>query len=438
MSEYGVTQKGQQFDAKEGIVKRFTETMLDRETADAKDGQARTEITPHDSKSALARVYGDLTAIYLAVAPVMFDTYINLPKDMLPNVLTGVAVTFNSTEVAGNDVQDAPFYHHESTTGGLSVTLTASASAQGSASVMPDIQPVIREMPTRVKVKNVLFYLPASHTEQDVLNAVAAAYRVSNVVVAGDALAGGIAVCATPHGLSIGQRFTFTAATAYSGFTVGTVYYVLTKPTSSRITFSATSGGTAITATAATFSLQPVVESWPVMFPIGHTVTLKGQQISVRQSAQSRESIQISQTEYALERSPDAGKRSDGYSKESGSTISSKFIPPTIHGTITFSATALTKAAATIVKANLPEIGYNGTNTTPYILSLLGVLPAITNEPAPIAEPVTGSISPASLPATTPAAIPSVDLYLVDLNQQFVDADNAYISASILDATVFA
>ena len=416
---------GQQFEQQSGIVKQFTEKMMDRADANAVAGQARTEITPHDYASALVRVWASNNAAYAAIAPVKTPAYINLSRDMVPDTLTSLAVTFNSTEQTGEDINQGPDIVVTGDSG--SASLSASASAQAGASVIPDVQPVIKVTPSRVSVNNFVMYMPMGFTLSDLFTRISATYAATGV------LATGTAVCAADHGFVLNQRIKFTAATGVVGFTVGATYYIVTIPNSARFTFSATEGGAGIgTATATTFTVVPLVFEWPLFFPVSHTITLKGQQVSVRQNASSREAGSFtSGPAFTRELLPGAGKRSDGFSIEAGLTSRLITIPPTIHAAITISPATLTKGALTLVKANLPIMTYSGTGSFPGF-------PGITNEPTPKGGFANAEISPTSLTATTPAAIPSKDLYLMELQTQAADADNMYVSAAIFNAQVFA
>lgn len=149
---------GQQFDPRDPagpIV--YTQQMMDRDSADAIVAQAETEIQPVDAQNAEVKVY-DGAAIQAALDAVKYSyagyTSIN---GLLPDVLTGVAVTFNKSHGDGSRVTDAGTAVSAGTNGGISVS--PQSSAQASAAILPDVQPIIKQYPTYVPSTNYVFYV---------------------------------------------------------------------------------------------------------------------------------------------------------------------------------------------------------------------------------------------------------------------------------------
>lgn len=74
----------------------------------------------------------------------------------------------------------------------------------------------------------------------------------------------GVVTCTANHGLAIGQPVSFASSNTPSGYTDGTVYYVVALPNALTFTFSATSGGSAITgASAVSSTLNTIAETSP-------------------------------------------------------------------------------------------------------------------------------------------------------------------------------
>mgnify|MGYP006050800183 FL=1 len=78
----------------------------------------------------------------------------------------------------------------------------------------------------------------------------------ANIVTAGAKLGAativastGVFTVATPHGLAIGDRVVFGTFTTTTGATAGTPYFVITVPSTTTFTVSATEGGAAVTLT---------------------------------------------------------------------------------------------------------------------------------------------------------------------------------------------
>lgn len=359
----GVPQKGQTFDSKTGVIAPFTETMMDWPSTTAVLGQAATEIIPKDAQNALVRVHDSISAALLAIAPRKVDGTIHMSKGQLPDTLVSIAVSYNENELSGEHIQDPANAISVGTS--VSLSLTASASAQAGAATTPAIQPIIRETPGDA--------VPCTH---------AFFYMTGNVTRAA-----------------------------------------------------------ALTRLAAADAFNAAVLSWPMFKPIGVTINLHGQNVSVRAEANS--AVSIAQNVTSGDRNKSilpgndpgnvmgngavTGLRSDGFSKELGTTSQIVTISPTIHAPITLSSTGHTKAAQVQVKADIAKIGPGA-----------GYTPAVTNEPAIISEDATSLIDPGSVAATSPAVIPTSGLYLVELSTDFYDSENSFVHAVVINASVFA
>lgn len=123
---------GQQYDQAKNQVRRFTERMEDKVTADAKLGNARTEITPNSEDSSLVRIWSD---------PTDLDTLVisgpsRASLSFLPDVLTSISVVYNQNKVSGE--------YGETNTGfsegdHRDLTVSLNGNATGSVSIIPEI-----------------------------------------------------------------------------------------------------------------------------------------------------------------------------------------------------------------------------------------------------------------------------------------------------------
>lgn len=362
----GVVRQGQRLNKQAGIIEPFTEQMVDDATLATMLGEPLVEAIPHDYNATLVRTYEDLSDLYEAVAPVKVPGTVTMSKAQLPDTLVSVAVGFNFTELAGEDVSDEPLVEVSGSNG--DITISATAAAQAGASVSPYIQPIVKEAPAGVPLvcTHVFFYMTGNFTRNDVLTRLAAA-DIFNTSVS----------------------------------------------------------------------------NWPLFRPVSQTLTLSGQQVSVRANATSRQhGGYTSEGGYSWQLQPGndsgndmgagthTGNRSDGFSKEGGLSTQLVTLPPTINALITLSSTSLAKTATVSVNANMRELVFTSA-------ALAGVI-AITNEPAARTATATGKISPATIPATNVTAIPSSGLYLVELSTQFAEAGISYVHSVVIDAVLFA
>ncbi len=129
----------------------------------------------------------------------------------------------------------------------------------------------------------------------------------------------------------------------------------------------------------------------------GCQITLKGEQVSVQQTATSTLHFQAGTPGSA------SSEYGDSYSTEVAPTIRIETLPPHIRGAVSLTGSSSdTKTATTTVVANITAAG--------------SVSALITNAPAAITLTATGSISPTSLAATSVTAVPVTGLYLTDIN----------------------
>jgi hypothetical protein len=165
------------------------------------------------------------------------------------------------------------------------------------------------------------------------------------------------------------------------------------------------------------------VTSLPIFKTRTHQITAKGMQVSLQANAST--SATVSASEAASSWSYEWG---NGYSKEVGVSTKVVTIPETIHGTITIASPTDSDTATVTVKADSLALYINATP----------IVPAITNSPAAITMTANGSVSPASLSATSPASIPTSGLYLADVNGSIDDYGFVLIHATVVDFAQYA
>lgn len=161
----GKLRAGQQYDPQDDLVIPYTERIHNAtggETECDAQGQARTEINPQDAQSWLVRTF-DIPTEALDAYELVTPGTTNLD---LPDVLLSVAVTYNTANGNGVHAQEGDGISISSSP---SLNLSLASKAQGSASIMPDIQPIIKQYWARnVPCERVLMYLPIGFDMTDV------------------------------------------------------------------------------------------------------------------------------------------------------------------------------------------------------------------------------------------------------------------------------
>lgn len=153
---------------------------------------------------------------------------------------------------------------------------------------------------------------------------------------------------------------------------------------------------------------------WPTFKPKAHTITLKGQKVAVSARASGAAARSISPDSESWDKNEGKGKSFDV-----STMMDMVRIPPCIHGAITISgATNTATASATC------DVGWTGGT---------GGFPAVSaSETA--SKDATGAVSPTTLSATTPAAIPSSGYYLVASKIQPYDDGWVQCYAEVINA----
>lgn len=420
----GETMQGQRYDEERDIVIAYTETMKYEGNADSDIGTARTDVIPNDAHSSKVRTWTQpslAATVYLET-----PTTVNLN---LPDVLTAApTVVYSKAAGAGSDVREVGAAAWVGASGGMSLNPTSRSNA--SASIVPDVQLEITQVWSQnVPARSFLFYLAGNITAADVLSRLTTilTLTVSSVVA-------GVVTTSAVHGLSVGQQFKFiTLVGGAGGIATATTYYVLTTPTTTTFTYAASAGGAALSGHSATSgTMAPSVLEWPRFKPVAHTLTLKGEQVSVSVTAEANFQYRWSDSDVSYAYSPTSGSPniSEGYSQEASTNVRTVRIPPTIHGALTITGATDTQAVTADAEAEIPAIA--GTGGAPTFSG--GITASITKT-----STANAAVTPTSLSATSGfTAIPTASLYLLDVQAQPYRYGLNQVRATLVNFNAFA
>lgn len=159
---------------------------------------------------------------------------------------------------------------------------------------------------------------------------------------------------------------------------------------------------------------------WPVFKPVAHAITLKGGKVSVQAQATG-----------SAHASADLDKPTDSWDRTEGEGTSfdlspyqkTEIIGPFIHGEIEIEGDTEDSITVTAEAA----VGWTGSN-----------FPAVDVESI-ASKTLNGSVTPTTLDATTPAAVPKTGLYIVDVTPMSSQVpDYVKIAVELFDASVLA
>lgn len=329
---------GQEYDRRTGLIIAYTEQV--RATADVP--AAKTEVTPIDTVKRTHRTVTEPTAAInaLVVKGFSYESF------SLPDVLTGVTITYNTSSGEGSHSQAGDGI---SAGTAASLTLHLSSRAQSSASVMADAQPIIRKYDTsNVPTNHYFFYMPDSFTLATLLA------RLDDADLA-----------------------------------------------------------------------NATVLAWPSFKEESVVLTLKGQQVSVAANADVQQHGSFNASNITLTYGIGSGN-----SKETGVSIKTVLIPPTIHAAITYTGATSSAAAIEAEASATIESGNN-----------VSIWPARTATAPTTGATATASVFPTSIPATAGlTAIPVTGLYLrsVDFSPISEWDGFAFVHAKVVDFSFFA
>lgn len=437
--EFGVGQvlSGQQFDQRRLLFYPFTDEMVPYTgagvTAQPKltgSEGASVEQTPFDANQAKVRTMNVNAAVAELLA--IYYMWAGYTDVALPDVLFGVGISYNTATGSGTSSypasQAAGFF-----VGGGSVTQNPRAHAQASASIIPAIQPDVRQVFSRgIRYIGIAFLVSSTVTLEQIL-----ARATQYMVTAGILTATNVTISnASPgvvtwnaHGLSNGQTILlYTTVALPSPLTTTQVYYVVNKGTNT-FQLSLTSGGAAINTTTAGIGTQSSlasVQPMPVFKPQYYTLVLIGQQLSLAADASTVASVNASADGSSYGASYDFG---NGSSKETGVTTREERIGPVLNAALTLSPSSSTSSTISAdVEASTVAISINGAIA----------INAITNHPAATTGSVTGIVSPSTLAATSPPDIPRSGYYAVDIKSTPDDFRLQFVVVNVVNFGLFA
>lgn len=441
MAEYnpetgaGRVLSGQQYDPKKNVDLPFTQQDKpysgDGTRVTGSENAAATDITPKDANQATVRIF-DTSAIVTLLSGIYYAWfgYTDIP---LPDVLTGITVSFNTAH--GDGASSHPSSQAAAVfVGGGSAAMSPRATAQASAAIQPAIQPAITQIWSRdIPAQNFAFYAAGTASLEQILAratqlmVTVGTFSLTTVTIS-NASPG--VVTWTAHGLLVGQTVLLNnvAGALPSPLVATQVYYVKAVLTADTFTLSLTPGGAVINTTTAGTGTQKAVaavQRLPVFKTQFYTITVFGQQASIAASADTTAQVNSSPDGNSSGASYDWG---NGFSKEFGLTTKTERIGPVINATITISGASTSQSISSTVTANTPDFVLNGSTA----------IGAITNAPAATTASVTGAVTPTSLSATSPADVPRVGYYLVNINSNVDDYGLQFMHVGIVNFALFA
>lgn len=164
-------------------------------------------------------------------------------------------------------------------------------------------------------------------------------------------------------------------------------------------------------------SFSGSVQRWPLFRPVSHTIIAQGAKVAVRADAQGSASYSFSQSSTTTEKSEGSGE-----SYDVGLALNSVNIPPTIHEALTISG-AEEKTITVNAKSTADWVGFN--------------FPSV-NVVSEASHSIKAKVTPTSLAATSPAAIPTAGLYVVQSRIEPYKWGWSKCSAIVIDANHFA
>lgn len=415
----------------------FTEQMVTLDEANsAVASTPNCEVLPHDSKSAILRIYN--VAALLSAVDDLFFSFPGKVDLVLPPVLTGIVAVFNKQ--SGTSTSSHPASQQQAAFSGAgSIRLNPNSTAQSSASIVPAIAPTIPEIWSHdIPTLNYLIFLGEGNTTIDAIRAKVTQFAVTSRTVTITIATPGV-VTLNSHGFTNGTGVTFaTTGTLPSPLVANTLYYAV-GATTNTFEVALTVGGSPITTTGTQTGVQSVrkaVLPYPVFKPVADVITLTGQQLSLQQSADSTAEVSIGQDSFSYSR-----MWGNGNSDSNGVTVETQRLPATLHAAITMTSTTggtiaagvMSDTATVSVDTQANTVIIDGSDEgTPWVVN------PITNDPAAATGTVTATVSPSGLNATSPPDIPRTGLYLYDTRIQ----DNYYgistVLVTLIDFSIFA
>lgn len=358
-----------------------------------------------------------------------WPSFSDLPP--IPDTLTGITVTYNSSAGAGSSSHPASQQSAEITNAG-SVAENPRGKAQASASIIPEVQFTYKPVWTKgVATMNYVFQMASNVGQSDILA------RTTSILIGTGAITATVVTVsiATPgvitwtaHGLTNGRTVMFSTTGALpTGLLPGVIYYIVASSTNT-IQVSLTPFGTAINTSgtqSGVHSAVAAVNPWPVFKPQNITLSAFGSQVSVAVDAE---------TNAYYSRNDDGSSQSLGFDWGNGNssdvsvTNRTYQIPPSLHPSITVAnATGTSSSVTATIDASSAAIVQGGTT----------IIGAISNTKSESAQ-AAGSVSPSSIAATIPPGIMTTGLYLTDENSSPHGDQLLFVHVSVVDFSLFA
>lgn len=411
----GPSLAGQEWDKKLGLTRPFVKRI---DPAGAHIGDSATQIEPISSAKQETTVWGD-AAFQSELDAYLLVTPVSIRGLRLPDVLKSLTAIYNYSTGAGESETDPT---GAATGTSISLSLNDHSHSQGTASVIPELiieRAVWAEENEPPGVRCNIF-APDNSTRSEVVSHLSSLLgRNAISIVAGVVTTAPAADGTVPHKLAINQIFKFSTVVGGSGgIAANTSYYVKAIPSPTTFTYSATSGGSALTGQAATSAVTIIpINEMPLWQKAPVTIIGTGQSVSVAADASAQQSISLSSSELAYVRTNGSGK-----SHEVSLSVRSWQIPPTIHASVTVDVSSspgtLTASAAAAATTDITD----ATNW-----------PNGNGASATVEEDAVATITPSSTGGTTQITWPFVGLYIVRWNDEQFESDRTLYSIYLLD-----
>lgn len=364
-------------------------------------------------------------------------TYSDL-QAKLPDVLTGITASFNSSRGDGTSSHPASQQAAEITNAG-SVAENPRGKAQASASILPEAQWTFAPLWAKdIPTFNYAFQMAGNVQLVDILARVTAIMAgitseqtglklIPATVVTVTVATPGV-ISWTAHGLANGRAVMFTTTGALpTGLLPNTIYFVVNAATNS-FQVAHTIGGTAINTTGTQSGVHsglPAVNPMPLFKPVTITLSAFGGQASVAVDAE---------TNAYYSRNDDGSSQSlgfdwgNGFSQDNSVSNRTYQIPASLHAGITIAGASATSGVATATIDASSEAIVQGSTV---------IVAAITNTLTQQTE-AAGQIFPSVIAATTPADIPRTGLYLTELDSNIHGDQLLLVHVGVIDFSFFA
>jgi hypothetical protein len=172
------------------------------------------------------------------------------------------------------------------------------------------------------------------------------------------------------------------------------------------------------------------VTDLPIFKPETKQIKVYGGQVSIQQSANTNAALSFSSNKNnVITSTVRSFEYGDGNSKEIGVSTKVITIPPTIHAAL--SVGGLTTDTETVTVTVVA-------NSLPIYINANIVVPTIINEPTPLQATVNAGVTPVSLSATVPSAIPTSGKYLVAHTGDIAEYGFTLIHAVVVDFAQYA